>query len=301
MHSTVLLFSAFSLTSQALVARSSACALVFDGRIPQSATGASFDNGLLPYNPEYDLGANLTWPDVLRFPKVAGSLFDSEKDKAVEVTIDDRAVFTPSPTNAQVGFRRNELLPQPANATDAVTGIKTLHWSMRTDVHRPLNYSHEYQLVWLESQDYSANQFSLNTGTLLGSSDTAVDSKCLLLRGSSNASPQQTLWKTPFSDGVWHNVALQLDFNTNRLRVFYSTGTAALVARTKWIQNDLSNLGQYHFGVLKKPTGEGLTDITKQGYQESSIDEGVVYGGIFEEDRAKGCVSVAPGKKCGES
>lgn len=276
----------------------STCPFVFDGRVPKTATGATFDRDLLPYNPKYDLGANLTWADVLLFPEVPKSLFDNSSTKAVEVTIDDRAVFTPSPTNAQIGFRRNELLPQPANVNASVTGIKTLHWSMRSDVHRLLNYSHEYQLVWLESQDYSADQFSLNTGTIFGTPFDKQEAKSLFLRGTSAASPQQTLWKTPFTDNVWHNFGLELDFNTNHLRVYYSQASEQLVARTGWISNDLSNLGEYHFGMLKKPTGQNLTDITKQGYQEKGIHEGIVYGGIFEEDSAKGCVSVAPGKKC---
>jgi len=43
---------------------------------------------------------------------------------------------------------------------------------------------------------------------------------------------------------------------------------------------------------LKKPTGEGLKDITKEGFQEPGINEGVVYGGIFEEDSANGCISL---------
>jgi len=60
--------------------------------------------------------------------------------------------------------------------------------------------------------------------------------------------------------------------------------------------NDVSGRGEYHFGLLKKPTGEGLTDITKQGYQESGINEGIIFGGIFEEnsDATLGCVSLEP-------
>ena len=43
--------------------------------------------------------------------------------------------------------------------------------------------------------------------------------------------------------------------------------------------------------MLKKPTGEGLTDVTKQGFQEAGINEGIVYGGIFMEDSTGGCIS----------
>lgn len=60
------------------------------------------------------------------------------------------------------------------------------------------------------------------------------------------------------------------------------------------LSNDISGQGQFHFGALKKPTGAGLTDITKQGFQESGINEGVIYGGIFEEISTGGCVSLSP-------
>jgi hypothetical protein len=38
--------------------------------------------------------------------------------------------------------------------------------------------------------------------------------------------------------------------------------------------------------MLKKPTGDNLGDVTKEGFQETGIDEGVIFGGIFIEDGA---------------
>lgn len=274
------------------------CPLVFDGRVPKTATGSNFESGKLPYDPSYVLGANLTWKDALRFPNGPQALFDNSTTKAVEVTIDDRSIFTPSPDNRQTGFRRAELLPKPTNATDSVTGIKTLHWSMKTDQYRQLNYSHEYQLVWLENQDYSANQFTIGTGTPYGSNSTSdKDARMLFLLGTSATVPQQTLWKTPFTEGVWHNFGLVLDYTANEVEVFYSKGQAPLARKTKLLANDLSNLGQYHFGVLKKPTGPPGIDITKAGFQEAGIHEGLTYGGVFEENSKGGCISLANGVK----
>jgi hypothetical protein len=62
---------------------------------------------------------------------------------------------------------------------------------------------------------------------------------------------------------------------------------------TQALANDISGQGQFHFGVLKKPVGGGA-DITKSGFQPADIDEGVIFGGIFEEDSAAGCVSLTP-------
>lgn len=75
-------------------------------------------------------------------------------------------------------------------------------------------------------------------------------------------------------------------------QVLYSEDDAPLAKVTKALPNDISGQGQYHFGVLKKPTGEGLTDITKQGFQPSGIHEGVVFGGVFMEDSSAGCKSL---------
>ena len=76
-------------------------------------------------------------------------------------------------------------------------------------------------------------------------------------------------------------------------QVFYSQGGDALEAQTKAIKNDVSGQGQFHFGVLKKGT-DGVGDITKNGFQEAGIDEGVIFGGIFQEDSSDGCISLEP-------
>jgi hypothetical protein len=109
-----------------------------------------------------------------------------------------------------VAFRRTELIPANNDGADAGTqGIKTLHFSVRKDTVRPLNLSHEYQLAFLESQDFSTNQFVLKTGTILGQ-DTA-DPDTLQLFGNLNEG--QLLFSTPFTPNIFHNFALTLDFD----------------------------------------------------------------------------------------
>lgn len=41
--------------------------------------------------------------------------------------------------------------------------------------------------------------------------------------------------------------------------------------------------------MLKKPTGTDA--VVNSGYQESGIDECQIYGGVFIEDSAGGCIS----------
>ena len=79
------------------------------------------------------------------------------------------------------------------------------------DARRPLNLSHEYQLVFLESNDFSTNQLVLKTGTILGGATANPDT--LQLFGNVNANPPQVLFSTPFKAGVFHNFAVTLDFN----------------------------------------------------------------------------------------
>lgn len=124
----------------------------------------------------------------------------------------DQSIFAPSATNIQTGFRRAELLISSNDGTDAsTTGVKTLHFSVMKDTTRPLNLTHEYQLVFLESADFSTNQFVLKTGTILGGNTTDPDT--LQLFGNVNANPVQTLFKTSFTAGVFHNFAVALNFN----------------------------------------------------------------------------------------
>lgn len=42
--------------------------------------------------------------------------------------------------------------------------------------------------------------------------------------------------------------------------------------------------------MLKKPTG--TNDVVNSGYQSKNLNEGQIYGGVFLEDSADGCVSL---------
>ncbi|KAJ3562105.1 hypothetical protein NPX13_g8690 [Xylaria arbuscula] len=248
------------------------CDLQFDGRVPSDFTAATFntDNGIFDPNNVFGQGQNLFF-----------NLFGN-----------DDSIFAPSADNVQTGFRRAELLIASNDGLDAsTTGVKTLHFSVMKDASRPLNLSHEYQLVFLESNDFSTNQFALKTGTILGAEESG-DPDTLQLFGNVNADPVQVLFATPFAEDVFHNFAVTLDFDALTTQVFYSQDTEALVAQTETLPNDVSGQGQFHFGVLKKGLNGG-DNIVKNGEQEPGIDEGIIFGGIFEEDSSAGCVSLS--------
>lgn len=83
------------------------------------------------------------------------------------------------------------------------------------------------------------------------------------------------------------------DRDASTVQVFFSRANDALESVVNAVNNDLSGQGQFHFGLLKKPVN-GVGDITKNGDQPAGINEGIVYGGIFQEDSADGCISLSP-------
>lgn len=275
---------------------SSSPSIFWDGRIPAGSTPSLFDSSKSPYGTSSVFGQNLTFGKLIMIPTVTSeSLFDAkDKDSAFEVTISDQSIFVPggNAANAQYGFRRAELNPNVNNSvgSPAVTGVKTVHFSLMMDAARTFNFSHEYQLVFLETADYSNTQFTLKTGTLI---DVATaDPKTLVLTGYGS---KETLFSTPFTAG-WHNFALTLNFDKNTVAVYYSMGSSPLAPAStsaSAVANNLAGGGAYHYGIIKKSTGGG-SDVVHKGFQESGIDEGIIYGGIFIEDSSKGSITLSP-------
>ncbi|CAH0051076.1 unnamed protein product [Clonostachys solani] len=285
--------SILSILFGALQATAQTCQLQFDGRVSKNFTSEQFDvqNGL--FDPDYVKGKGLKFSELLEITDET-TLFDVNS-VPVFLTINDSSIFAPSETNVQNGFRRAELLPASNNGTDPSTiGVKTLHFSLAKDPARPLNFSHEYQLVFLESADYSTNQFVLKTGTILGGNTSEPDT--LQVYGNVNKGAP-LLFQAPFSESVVHNFALKLDFDALTTQVYYSQDDEPLKQVTEATPNDISGQGQFHFGILKKPTGPA-EDITREGYQPSGIEEAILYGGIFQEDSADGCISLSPETAC---
>lgn len=196
------------------IARAATCAqvcpVVFDGRVPSTATPADFDTanggGWNPFNTGYVKGNDLAWSDIIVLPEVeTPSLFDAGETPTVplEVTLSDESIF-----QSQHGFRRAGLqfAADKNQGSEGSSGVKTLHFSILMDDSRPLNYSHEYLMVWHEAADYSSNQFNFEVGNLIGREEGDGKSFKLLNRR------EQKLWETDVLFGVWNNFAITLDF-----------------------------------------------------------------------------------------
>lgn len=188
------------------LATAQSCTLQFDARVTAGTSVFSFDTISSPFSSSNVFGAGLTFSDLLQLPDVAPSLFDANTIP-IEVTISDDSIF-----NSQTGFRRAELVPASNTGTDDSTvGVKTVHFSLLKDNERPLNTSHEYQLFFLESNDFSTNQVVLKTGTTLGAN--ILDPDTLQLFGNVNEATPGLLFSAPFTEDVFHNFAVTLNFD----------------------------------------------------------------------------------------
>lgn len=142
------------------------------------------------------------------------------------------------------------------------------------------------QNVWHEAADYSANQFNFQMGAMLDQRSLARDTFKVLNRSN------KQIWSAPMdvSSPGWNNFAITIDYGKNTLQVYYSKGEDPLKSVTSAVANDNSGNGQFQIGILKKPTG--TSDVVNAGFQESKLNEGLIYGGVFLEDSAGGCISL---------
>ncbi|KAF2710243.1 glycoside hydrolase family 131 protein [Pleomassaria siparia CBS 279.74] len=258
------------------------CPIVFDGRIPVGTAPTSFDTYATAtyFNPDYVKNLTTKWSEILKFPTVDPSRFDGTDYIPLEVTVNDKSIF-----QTQNGFRRAGLqfLKDTSDGPGTV-GVKTLHWSVRQDAARPLNLTHEYLNAWHEAADYSSNQIQFQAGQIIGGSAADKNNFKILNRSG------KSLYSVAIDKTNWQNFAIKLDYNQNQVQIYYSVGAAALKSVAGPVAADISGGGQFQLGILKKPTG--TSDVVNGGYQEKNLNEGQIYGGLFLEDSADGCVTL---------
>jgi hypothetical protein len=154
MHALLALLSASgALAAPALKSRADIkCPIVFDGRVPTAwaADPTQFDTYATNtiFNPDYVKGNDIKWSQILKFPNVTKSRFDTTEHTPLEVTLSDQSIF-----QQQKGFRRAGLqFLKDAADGPGQTGVKTLHFSVKQDPARPLNLTHEYLVSTLQSR-----------------------------------------------------------------------------------------------------------------------------------------------------
>ncbi|KIM43056.1 glycoside hydrolase family 131 protein, partial [Hebeloma cylindrosporum] len=272
---------------------------IYDGRAPLNYTRANLDASVDPYLTVVKGSENAShYTTLLGASERPTPLWNSGRlpiEQVLAVSIDNSSVFVPG-GNPQNGFRRTDIIAQkdgsPANLLPLMeTGVTVFHFSIKADKKRPLNYTHEYQIVFIEPNDGS-HVF----GIQLGSPFTNPTGE-LPVQDAHNFKvldhALNVLFSTPFTSGCWHNFAVQVDWDNRTLAVLFSKGNMPLKPVTKVVPNSsaaagTAGQGEFHFGVLKLPlvdptdTPQNQGDVAHHGIQEGTT-EGLLYSGIFVE------------------
>lgn len=142
-------------------------------------------------------------------------MFDTANNtKAFEITINDKSIFKPQGGTPQTNIRRADLLPSIRSQLNNVstTGVRTMHFSIQQDPARPINTTHDYQVMNLESGDFSFHQIDVRTG--------AANAGKLVVQGNAkNPAGQQTLASVDFPADQMVNLALKMDFNAKYVSI----------------------------------------------------------------------------------
>ncbi|KAL0955827.1 hypothetical protein HGRIS_002030 [Hohenbuehelia grisea] len=318
--------------------------VVYDGRASFSLKDADLDTSTGPFltvvkgtesaTRYSDLLGHSLPPTPLwsKYPIPFLPIFGQPTEQPVSITITNTSVFYPGGNNPQFGFRRTELLAQGATGGPGAlrpvigSGVKAFHFSIGLDETRPLNYKHEYQVVFVEPDDGS-HIFGVQLGACLRLL-AFVEVRCADEHRKHSGSPftnptgplpapnarsfkildhaLNVLFTAPFTARAWHNFAVVVDWDKKTLKVFYSKDAAPLKAVTKTVPNlsvpaGTAVLGDFHVGVLKLPlvnpadSPENQGDVVRHGIQEGTT-EGLLYSGVFVES-VSGGISLGLGKK----
>ncbi|KAJ7752577.1 hypothetical protein B0H16DRAFT_1373199, partial [Mycena metata] len=286
------------------VAASATGTILYDGRVPYSMQSRELDASTGPFVTAVK-GQNESasyYSGFLGHSALPTPLWNKKglpTEQVISIKIDNTSVFVPGGGPPQYGFRRTELIAQKdgnSTALDAEmeTAVSVFHFSIKADVLRPLNYSHEYQIVFIEPSD-GTHVF----GIQLGSPFTDPTGQLPVTNAHSFKvldHALNVLFMRPFVSHIWHNFAIQVDWENRTLMVSYSTEGFPLEAVSSVIPNPtvaLGAVGDFHFGVLKLPlvnpsdSPVNQSDVVHHGIQEGTT-EGLFYSGVFVERQKSG-------------
>ncbi|KAJ6555028.1 hypothetical protein DFH09DRAFT_1280654 [Mycena vulgaris] len=274
--------------------------IIYDGRVPYSMKTAALDTSTGPFltavkgqNASASYYSTLLGHSALPTP-LWNDLGIIPREQVISIRIDNTSVFVPGSGPPQYGFRRTEFIAQKNGSSTALdaeadTELSIFHFSIKADLSRPLNYSHEYQIVFIEPNDGS-HVFGIQLGSPFTNPTGQLPAKNAhsfkVLDHGLNV-----LFSAPFVPLVWHNFAITVDWDSRTLLVAYSLDGRPLKAVTSTVPNPTAAAGatgDFHFGVLKLPlvnpedSPTDQSDVVHHGIQEGTT-EGLFYSGVFVE------------------
>ncbi|TRM62112.1 hypothetical protein BD626DRAFT_67423 [Schizophyllum amplum] len=298
-----------------IVIPASLSAILYEGRVPSgSLDPASLDSSADPFLTAVRGSEDASYYTSAVTDAIAPTPLWDVDEETISVMIDNSSVFLPGGSNPQNGFRRTELIAeQDGSATTLYSlmeiGTTAFHFSIMADTDKPLNYDHEYQIVFIEPSD-GTHVFGIVLGTPFNTdaSDEEAHSIRVLAHDSS------ILFETTFTESVWHNFAVLVDWSALTLQAYYSVDADDLAEVSDVIPNTgvssgSAGQGDFHFGVLKvrRPNSRVIrplindeqlplpdpsdpshqSDVVHYGIQEGTT-EGLFYSGVFVEDLEDG-------------
>ncbi|RVD90391.1 uncharacterized protein DFL_001357 [Arthrobotrys flagrans] len=243
---------------QALAGSALAGTVIWDGRFNEFTSSTdlnnwSWSNQVGPYQ-YYIHGSGSVTKYVNLSPSYKNPA-DTVSNQGVKISIDNTAYW-----NGQ-NMRRTELIPQTSAGINQ--GHVYYHFSVkRTNTNAP-RADLEHQVNFFES-----HFTELKYGLLSGASGTSDPTLKWCVSG-------QTKWSVTFDADVWHNVAYDIDFSTNQVSFWHSTGSNPLVLTAgPFSVSTSSNGADWHLGVLRLPMNSDL---------QSSDVEDWYFSGVYVE------------------
>ncbi|KAK6353656.1 hypothetical protein TWF696_005618 [Orbilia brochopaga] len=177
---------------------------------------------------------------------------DTASNQGVKISIDSTSYW-----NGQ-NMRRTELIPQTSAAI--ASGHVYYHFSVkRTGTNAP-RADLEHQVNFFES-----HFTELKYGLLSGASGSSDPTLKWCVSG-------QTKWSTSFDADVWHNVAYDIDFSTQQVSFWHSTGSNPLVLTAgPFGASTQSNGADWHLGVLRLPMNSDLNSPDVEDWYFSGV------------------------------
>ncbi|KAE9981951.1 hypothetical protein EG328_011300 [Venturia inaequalis] len=274
-------------TSAGVDTDSTLCKVALDGRLAYR-TAADFDTRKSPFLRDYAKPDDIKWSEIINFPAVPPAVFDRKVGgQPFQVNINDKSLY-----QQQLAVRRAGLVIDPKGPFadyEAQNGVKTFHWSVRQPAGQTLNFDHEYMNVFHVNKNEDVFNFRVLAGKTIAWGEAqpvpVTNWKVVNVKN-------EGIWSTPILYEAWQNFAVTLDFQKNRIQVFYSKDKDSLQPVTDVLPNDNSQKGRFHVGLLKKPTGaKSDMAFVKGAFQESAFVDSQIYGGVFVEDSKNGCVT----------
>ncbi|KAJ4375016.1 hypothetical protein N0V83_002095 [Neocucurbitaria cava] len=243
--------------ANALVSAVSAGTILWDGRFNEFTSSADLDkwswgNQVGPYQ-WYIHGSGATSKYVNLSPSFKNPA-DTGSKQGVKITIDSTAKWNSD-------MWRTELIPQTKAAINS--GTVYYHFSIKRSATNVPSATNEHQIAFFES-----HFTELKYGWISGESGTSNTNLQWMVGG-------QSKWKVELKADEWHNVAYEINFSSNQVTFWHSTGSDPLVKTAGPFSGSTSSNGaDWHLGVLRLPRqgndGTGAEDWYFSGtYVES--------------------------------